>query len=1320
MYEHRKKKITSIILLIAILVSNLPLIGRSQIEKDPPLELLDPTDPIPEYVNYPDKKMVLDEVSGTLEVKIDTKRETFISILDKTPETSIILSDIVHLYYDEYVSYIYENDKGVEWDIILSSVPTNNYWDFKIDGTDLNWFYQPAFDPNDYPKEYTVSDTHVYDENGTLLDHRPMDIVNSYAVFGNKKDNEYKTGKIMHVYRPLVVDANGDEVWGELSYQNNVLTLTVDDSWLENAVYPVRVDPTFGTTSIGGSSGGFQFHNTAYANNKILTENGTITSITAYLEYDNSRTVYAGLYNDSGATDPENLLSSGSTTVNGIDWFVFDITDINRTSGIYWLALGECSGYTATQKWYYDTVAAGNVTKYDSGATLPDPWVSAGQVANNRAYSIYANYTTIGGGPGPGPSPWSYPNTIDYTHGRLRVGNESLGQNPSFFYGNETDQLITLRQLQDAHLDRNDPGQYGYTYYTDTILDDWPGYTTGPFVNETWANATIQYAVAGGFNTLRIHIFLGKDQNDLFPTYKQINSTAFQNFLTHLSVAKNNSLYYALDGYFHDPYHPSWWLLDEMNQSSVIWNATVLDDFVYIWEAMVQEIYTNSSSYDGLLYIQPWSEWFLGGGASNILVTSRDPYRYDGSGANGNASLTSWNNWLDKEFSSNSTAMINAFDEGSSDKWNATTETAFFNASLSTGSWAGGSVRAYYCSRWYDECIYNFTSYFNTQLKTAFPGLYISWDGFASTYEGGGTADAVISAYTLIENSDVLDHHTFGSLVETYGYWGGDEVLNDYTQFSGLARALKIPIIVGEQGIVTGQSTGYAQSNDDETYEHWRQITNIMITQGYAGWTPYWCSYVHGYVSSQLYADDADRRLSTLAEINKEWEIAENYLDSIVYNNITVLTTLGDSYHSGSFDRMQLARGGYTPKYTIWSIGNGTRMPVSIPSDTEVLIIGGAYYPSREYFIDDLITINTWLGGDANRKLLIHYFATSDEHLNTIRYEDYINTAYFPINNMAYGAGYSLGENATDTYVTADGDQVLLNRSDNYHSQHGLTFNPPDITGDILVNITDSSKPYVIANNRIAWIAGSTEQFEALTASRAYNYDYDTWKIYKEIFDYWEIYPTVYANSDTREVSSYSSVASDHLMITIGNINQTSSETYSQRFNGTAWGLTGSFSLFDELAETRTDISTANLENIGYTTTLSQNNTNHIVIRNNTLPTYLFSVSYPVNETYTAVNETLRLDFTGYVNKTDVIYVYWPNVPTGNVDYGNGTTVLAIGFYNAGNALLTIPIDYSDIDMSVKIDGLRGAWNGTINGVTAPGSVDSILSTLILRINGVT
>ncbi|MGV9141445.1 MAG: hypothetical protein ACOC1X_00745, partial [Promethearchaeota archaeon] len=141
-------------------------------------------------------------------------------------------------------------DGGFEFDFVINEKNANKYRKIKYDLEgieDLEFYYQEPLDEE--MNNESCNATHC---EGS---YRPENVVGSYAVYHkSKKDNEYKTGKLFHIYRPLIIDANNDTVYGNLSYKNGQLTVTTPKDFLNNAEYPVRVDPTFGYDTSGGSS----------------------------------------------------------------------------------------------------------------------------------------------------------------------------------------------------------------------------------------------------------------------------------------------------------------------------------------------------------------------------------------------------------------------------------------------------------------------------------------------------------------------------------------------------------------------------------------------------------------------------------------------------------------------------------------------------------------------------------------------------------------------------------------------------------------------------------------------------------------------------------------------------------------------------------------------------------------------------------------------------------------------------------------------------------------------------------------------------------
>jgi len=125
-------------------------------------------------------------------------------------------------------------DGAFEYDCILEKEPESNVVTLLMDGAEqYDFFRQPDFVPDDFLK-------------------------GSYAVYKKETLIGQGTGKLCHIHRPLIIDARGRKVWGDLSVVGNELRITIPQEWLSEAKYPVVIDPTVGTTTVGSQ---WQYYN---------------------------------------------------------------------------------------------------------------------------------------------------------------------------------------------------------------------------------------------------------------------------------------------------------------------------------------------------------------------------------------------------------------------------------------------------------------------------------------------------------------------------------------------------------------------------------------------------------------------------------------------------------------------------------------------------------------------------------------------------------------------------------------------------------------------------------------------------------------------------------------------------------------------------------------------------------------------------------------------------------------------------------------------------------------------------------------------------
>ena len=296
--------------------------------------------------------------------------------LGKSPDTSTTRVEII------------TQSGGVKYNWVLSAYPGVNVFTMPLVIEGATYYYQPPLDAKAYPKGWTANATHVYDDKGVLREYRPVDVVGSYAVYGLRKDNEYGTGKICHIYRPLIIAADGKTTWGTMLIEGGALSVTVDDAWLKKAKYPVTVDPTFGTTGVGGSdlnfSGGLYGTQTTSPN----TNSVVISSMTAYVKNVNSYEIRCGVWvnSDGGA-----VVGYTGTPAAGAaySWITAAATafSINPNTN-YMLGI---LGWSSDHFIKYDTGTGGTGHRDGSNNfSVPEPfnWTDN----NDYILSIYATY----------------------------------------------------------------------------------------------------------------------------------------------------------------------------------------------------------------------------------------------------------------------------------------------------------------------------------------------------------------------------------------------------------------------------------------------------------------------------------------------------------------------------------------------------------------------------------------------------------------------------------------------------------------------------------------------------------------------------------------------------------------------------------------------------------------------------------------------------------------------------------------------------------------------------------------------------------------
>lgn len=277
-----------------------------------------------------------------------------------------------------------DEDGNFKWDIEFSEMPETNVftWELKC-SNDIEFIYQGAL------TEDEINDGCTRDEK----------IIGSYAVYCNIKNGKYKTGKICHIHKPVCIDAEGNTVYAELYIDNKELTITIPVTFLDNAIYPVTLDPTFGYTSAGASSQTLYYTSRAAGstyNPHTAATGDTITKFYLYVSMPDSTTrisqvaaysITSGLLDDMLETH-----SNMSITAASAAWYSVTVSQAMTNGVSYGIGFVPESD---TINYYYDSGGSNQAHRNTAGGALTDPWVNY----SNQSYlrSAYIEYSEGGG-----------------------------------------------------------------------------------------------------------------------------------------------------------------------------------------------------------------------------------------------------------------------------------------------------------------------------------------------------------------------------------------------------------------------------------------------------------------------------------------------------------------------------------------------------------------------------------------------------------------------------------------------------------------------------------------------------------------------------------------------------------------------------------------------------------------------------------------------------------------------------------------------------------------------------------------------------------
>ena len=295
----------------------------------------------------------------------------------------------VHMY--ELEGY---EDGGFEIEVELLEKPSSNIIEYSLQTKELDFRFQSE----DIIKSITKTFQEV-----------PENVIGSYAVYhktkrnnyndknGNPVGNQYRTGKAFHIYRPEAIDNEGNKIWCDLNIDdgNNLLTIIVPQKYLDNAIYPVIVDPTFGYTS-QGSVKIDGYTNEVYG--QIGTSGGTAGEADSVHYY--GSTSFTPIKGFISLTSTGDILTNGIAGISeeyGSDWYSLSFsTKPTITASTGYTTCFVSSGDSAD---FYADGGGSSGWRIDDSNSYSSPQSIGSSPTNGGAdMSIYTTYTeTVSG-----------------------------------------------------------------------------------------------------------------------------------------------------------------------------------------------------------------------------------------------------------------------------------------------------------------------------------------------------------------------------------------------------------------------------------------------------------------------------------------------------------------------------------------------------------------------------------------------------------------------------------------------------------------------------------------------------------------------------------------------------------------------------------------------------------------------------------------------------------------------------------------------------------------------------------------------------------
>lgn len=163
-------------------------------------------------------------------------------------------NDKIEIKANSFLHRFYElENKKLEYEIEVEENFDKNFIEFDIDFSDNLQFYFQKSSYDEWNDSAELKILHPTFEDFQIYNDRSEEVENSYAVYIAKKNNQYTTGKFVHIYRPKIYNKKDEFIYGNILIDEKNKKLIV--SW-DSKFKAVIIDPTFGYDTVGASSYG--------------------------------------------------------------------------------------------------------------------------------------------------------------------------------------------------------------------------------------------------------------------------------------------------------------------------------------------------------------------------------------------------------------------------------------------------------------------------------------------------------------------------------------------------------------------------------------------------------------------------------------------------------------------------------------------------------------------------------------------------------------------------------------------------------------------------------------------------------------------------------------------------------------------------------------------------------------------------------------------------------------------------------------------------------------------------------------------------------